>query len=106
MRRESKHCCEVMDGFIDPKCVQHANPKDCEDALVFYDLRFDSYALLARFGSPWVTNINFCPWCGDPKRDLRDTYFDTLERMGFDEPLSQEIPEPFRTDQWWKEANL
>ena len=100
------HCCQAMEQYIDPKCKDHPNPRDCPDALVTYDPRFDGYYLLPRFGESWVALISYCPWCGDAKRELRDEYFDRLEALGFDEPLSQEIPEEFRSDKWWKDARL
>ena len=99
------HCCETMARYIDPKCAQHPDPRDCEDALVRYEPRFDSYALYARFGSPWCTDIKFCPWCGAPKRDLSDMWFDRIEAMGL-EPRDPAIPEKYKSDLWWKEEGL
>ena len=100
------HCCDVMAGYIDPKCDQHPDPRDFEDALVTYDPQFDSYALFARFGATWVTLIQFCPWCGDPKRDLRDRYFNELDALGFENPLEDDIPEPYLSDAWWRDQGL
>ena len=100
------HCCKTMANYIDPKCVEHPNPFDCEDALIKYSPRFDSYALYARFGSTWVTAIKFCPWCGDEKRDLRDTYFERLDALGIEDGLFGDVPEPFQTDKWWRDENL
>ena len=99
------HCCAAMTRFIDPQCEQHPNPRDCEDALVTYDPRFDSYALLPRFGASWVTAIDFCPWCGDRKRELRDRYFDELEAKGYNAPW-EDIPEAYRSDAWWRDQGL
>ncbi|YCA17088.1 hypothetical protein M1D72_05965 [Vibrio sp. AK197] len=47
--------------------------------------------------------INYCPWCGvklpESKRDL---WFDTLEKLGFDDPTEQDIPEEFNTGKWYQ----
>ncbi len=101
-----EHCCETMASYINPNCEQHSNPVDCEDALATYDAKTDSYALLARFWSSWVTQINFCPWCGDAMRDLSDKRYAELEALGFDEPLEQDIPEDFKSDLWWRKRGF
>ncbi|MGI3170594.1 DUF6980 family protein [Pseudooceanicola sp. C21-150M6] len=101
------HCCETMARVIDPDCAEHEDPRECEDALVLYQPRFDSYALYARFGSPWSTSIAFCPWCGDRKRDLSDLWFDRIEAMGLDPAEdAARIPDKYKTDAWWKEDGL
>lgn len=102
--KEKVHCCDDMADFIDPKCAEHPNPADCEDALAQYDPITDSYALLARFGSSWVTTIKFCPWCGDKKRNLRDQYFDELDALGIE--LLDEKPEKYKSAAWWQEKGL
>jgi hypothetical protein len=94
-----------MATYIDPKCEKHPNPKDCEDALVAYDARFDSYAFYARMGANWVTRILFCPWCGDPKRDLSEQYYTALDELGVD-PAQGNVPEKFQSNKWWKEKSL
>lgn len=106
MSQASNHCCEAMAGYIDPKCADHPDPRDCEDALIFYDPRFDSYALYARLGSTWMTVIKFCPWCGDAKRDLTDTYFERTDALGIDLPLTSDVPEAFQSDKWWRDEKL
>lgn len=106
MSKVMPHCCTTMAGYIDPKYAQHSDPAECEDALVKYDPRFDSYALLPRFGALWVTAINFCLWCGAAKREPRDLYFDELEALDIDAAIGDEVPAEFRTDQWWKKRGL
>ncbi|WP_322891459.1 DUF6980 family protein [Yoonia sp. 76] len=106
MSQEKVHCCDIMAKYIEPNCAHHPNPFDCEDALVKYNPRFDSYALYARFGSTWVTSINYCPWCGDKKRDLSDLYFDRMDAMGIEDALSGEVPEAFQTAKWWRDEDL
>lgn len=32
----------------------------------------------------------------------RDLWFDTLENLGFDDPIEQEIPEEFKTNKWYR----
>lgn len=59
------------------------------------------YGLIVHDGSSTYIHITHCPWCGvrlpGPKRDL---WFDTLEKMGYEDPLNQEIPAEFLSNVW------
>lgn len=95
------HCCHQMTEQVAYRCPDHPDPFDCPDSLVFYSPVFDEYGLIVHDRSSTYIHITHCPWCGvrlpEPKRDL---WFDTLKKMGYRDPLDQQIPEEFLTDAW------
>jgi Domain of unknown function (DUF6980) len=98
------HCCEQMSNQLTRTCADHPDPADCPDALVGYNPKFDEYGIYVHDGggSAWMV-ISFCPWCGARlPASRRDEWSDTLGRLGFDDPPSQEIPPEFKTDAWWR----
>ena len=51
-------------------------------------------------------NINFCPFCGTKlPESKRDLWFDTLESMGFDDPITQDIPHSFKSNAWHQQVD-
>jgi len=71
----------------------------------FIDIRFE-------YGGA-VKLIKHCPWCGSKfLGSLRDKWFDTLEKeykietdIGEYKERS-DIPQEFKSDEWWKKRNL
>lgn len=100
----SLHCCDRMDRAVDPRCADHPDPMDCNDTLIRYIPQDDAYGLMPQ-DRGWFAVIGFCPFCGAPRRNLRDRRFDLLEEMGFDAPW-EGIPEAFRSDRWWKDRGI
>jgi hypothetical protein len=50
--------------------------------------------------------IEYCPICGEKfPRSLRSEWFDRLEEKDID-PLNDEVPAEFKTDEWWKNEGL
>jgi hypothetical protein len=102
-----KHCCEQMDHQVNLKCEQHPDPFDCPDNLIFYSYKFDEYGIIIHDGGPSYSLISFCPWCGSAlPESKRDLWFDLLEELGYDYPMEQEIPQEFKSDQWYRNKNL
>ena len=91
-----------MTEMVTHTCSQHPSPFDCADHLIYYISQFDEYGLLIHDGGAAYLAIVFCPWCGrrlpESKRDL---WFDELAAMGFDDPVEQEIPEAYKSDEWY-----
>jgi hypothetical protein len=84
-------------------CDVHSDDYECPDVLVHYLPKYDEYGLIVRDGGTSVARINFCPFCGQKLPDSkRDMWFDTLEKMGFDDPTNQNIPDDFKTDLWFR----
>ena len=96
-------CCDSMRRACTLDCDVHSDEFECPDVLVRYLPKYDEYGLIVHDGGSSVSGINFCPFCGfklpDSKRDL---WFDTLEKMGFDDPINQNIPDDFKTDHWYR----
>lgn len=83
-------------------CDQHENRFDCPDALLSYNERFDEYGIIVHDGGISMSVIHFCPYCGtELPASKRDLWFDTLEKLGFDDPWEQQIPKAFETDAWY-----
>jgi hypothetical protein len=98
-----KFCCDTMTERINHKCQQHDDPFECPDNLVYYSPKFDEYGLIVHDGGSSYIKIEFCPWCGtNVPESKRDLWFETLEELGFDDPIEQEIPQQFRSDEWYK----
>nr|WP_315363600.1 hypothetical protein [Cytobacillus firmus] len=98
-----QHCCESMTHQVNFKCKQHPNQFDCPDSLIDYSEKFDEYGLIIHDGGASSISIYYCPWCGNKlPESKRDLWFDTLEELGFDDPIEQRIPYEFMTDKWYK----
>ena len=84
------------------QCDQHPDPFECPDALVHYSKVFDEYGLIIH-GSPAVSHIHFCPWCGTKLPDSkRDRWFDELRAIGFEYPDdAPDVPPRYRTGEWY-----
>jgi hypothetical protein len=64
--------------------------------------KFDEHGLIVHDGGSSMVTIDYCPWCGTRlPESKRDRWFDELERRGID-PLEGEIPDAFKTDEWWR----
>jgi hypothetical protein len=98
-----KHCCQRMTEAVNHKCEQHSSPFDCPDQLIYYSGRFDEYGIIIHDGGTSYNLIHFCPWCGTKlPPSKRNLWFEELELLGFDDPLEQDIPKEYVTDEWYK----
>ncbi len=109
--------CAHIAEEITKSCNVHSSPLDCPDFLVVYVPEYREYGLPIRDGknssaSSYVV-INYCPWCGKKLPiSLREKYFDILEKeYGLDIALGDiednpNIPEEFKSDEWWKKRKL
>ena len=79
------------------------------EKIIRYDL------ILRDYGIPYEPNgidtLHYCPWCGVKLPDvLNAKIFDVLEKeYGIDNPDIWEftnVPEEFKTDEWWKKRGL
>lgn len=102
-----KYCCEMMTFQIEFQCNVHSNIFECPDKIISYDLKFDEYSIIIHDSGESTIDIGYCPWCGtklpNPKRDL---WFDELEKLGYDDPVEQDIPVEFNSDIWYKKRNF
>ncbi len=100
-------CCDAMGRQLRHECEQHPNLRDCPDVVVVYYPHVDEFGMPIRDGGASSLGMQFCPWCGkklpDSKRDL---WCDTLNSMGYDSPISDDIPAEYRTDAWWRDPDV
>ncbi|KIL45088.1 DUF6980 family protein [Jeotgalibacillus soli] len=72
------------------------------DNLIFYSSKFDEYGIIVHDGGTSFIEISYCPWCGTKlPMSKRDLWFDSLEKLSYDEPFEQDIPEEFKSDKWY-----
>lgn len=97
-----RHCCDAMRAALVNACAEHTDdPFACADMLLAYSDVFDEYGLIIHDGTASLLRISHCPFCGAALPEgRRDEWFDRLGAMGFGEPLTEEIPEAFKTGAW------
>lgn len=92
-----------MDDNLAFNCDVHKDNYDCPDVLVSYISKFDEYGLIVHDGGSSSISIYFCPWCGTKlPESKRDSWFNTLEQLGYDDPAEQDIPKEFHGNEWYK----
>ncbi|ABL98520.1 hypothetical protein Sama_0309 [Shewanella amazonensis SB2B] len=97
------HCCEQMRGQANYRCDLHADALECPDHLIKSSDKFNEYGIVIHDGGTSSITIQFCPWCGARlPESKRDQWFDELERLGYDDPLGQEIPEKYKSSEWYR----
>lgn len=99
---DKSHCCAEMRRALVNLCEEHeSDPFACPDMLIAYSDTFDEYGLIIHDGGPSYLVISACPFCGsDLPESRRDEWFERLEEMGIDDPLSDRIPEVFMSGAW------
>lgn len=98
----TKNCCEELEQAT-VNCKQHHLAETCPDKVISYIPKFDEYGVLIQDGGTSMLTIKYCPWCGHQlPESRRDEWFDTLEKIGFDDPGEQDIPKEFTSDAWYR----
>ncbi|MGC2310116.1 MAG: hypothetical protein WA432_00650 [Candidatus Babeliaceae bacterium] len=93
------HCCQLMDiSLNDPKTPLKYYPIVREYGFIMND----SFA---------IQLLNYCPWCSIKlPESVRDYYFEIMWARGlepgFDKYNDPNIPEEFKSDEWWKKRGL
>lgn len=100
------HCCDEMRYHVFETDL--TNGSDAENKIVYFSPCFREYGIPVMDGCTQVASsyiiIRHCPWCGKELPDSkREEWFDALEKLGYDEPLVQDIPQKFRTSAWYAE---
>lgn len=74
------------------------------DAIMIYIDKFDEYGIIVHDGGESFIGVQYCPWCGKKLPDSkREEWFRQLEKLGFDSPLEEDIPEKYKTGAWYQE---
>jgi len=97
-----KFCCDYLVSRLAGK-----------DACIGYDSLLREFYLERIDTKSVITLIWFCPWCGNKlPKGLRKEWFDTLEKECKIETDIMEwknrtdIPQEFKSDEWWKKRGL
>ncbi|WP_028885152.1 DUF6980 family protein [Teredinibacter turnerae] len=99
------HCCKEMERAISAKCKIHEDKFACPDVLIAYTSKFDEYGLIVHDGGTSSISIHYCPWCGNKlPESKRDAWFEAIEKLGIDDFNSEEIPEKFKSDAWYRNS--
>lgn len=114
-KKKTEHCCERMDFFLDEKKV-----------LIYYNPIYREYFINLKSFRNYKHVIYNCPWCGyEFPKSLVDTYYEILaddfniyrnpytgtyceilsDENTYDE-IDVDIPEEFKSDEWWKKRSL
>jgi Domain of unknown function (DUF6980) len=99
-----KHCCGDMNRHTGRMCEEHDDPYTCPDYVISYSAQFDEYGLIVHDGGRSGYSISHCPFCGRKLAESkRDRWFEELENLGFDTPLSDDnIPKKFLDSSWYE----
>lgn len=101
-------CCEDMEEHVYLVDLNVSFDGGDEDTkVVYYSSKFDEYGIPIHDGengsaTSFIT-IEYCPWCGKRlPESRRDEWFDTMFKLGYDYPCDQDIPEEFKTSEWYR----
>jgi len=57
-------------------------------------------------GGTSTVKLDFCPWCGtELPPSLRDSWLEAVRNLGLD-PWIDEVPDRYRTDEWWRALDV
>jgi hypothetical protein len=88
----SNHCCNGMKKHLEGG-----------EVAIKYVSKFREYGILYLDGGTSLQEIKFCSWCGKKLPDsMRDQWIKKTRALGF-EPDQENIPEKYKTEQWWSE---
>ncbi len=94
------HCCEKMKYFLSNGSK---NGQFSSDDIIYYCPEFDEYGIVVHDSGKSYIKIEYCPWCGQKLPDSkRNLWFDELEKLGIENPLEEDIPEKFKSSEWWE----
>lgn len=98
-----KHCCEDIQKNGTLGCDLHGDKYECPDVLISYVEKFDEYGIIIHDGGSSSISINYCPFCGAKlPNSKRDIWFDELESLGYDDPSEENIPDQYKSGEWYR----
>jgi len=94
-----------MAAHLSQECDQGEDPFECPDNVIYWSPPFDEYGLIIHDGGASYMVLEHCPWCGTKlPESKRDVWFSELQGLGFTSPLSEDVPEPYTTDAWYRRS--
>ena len=94
--------CVHIAYYSTQTCNEHPDLRECTKSVVLRMPRFDEYFISPRGSTGGDIVITHCPWCGTKLQESkRDLWFQRIEALGLD-PWSEEIPEEYQLDKWFR----
>lgn len=101
----SCYCCEDMAKKV-LDCCNEDKKSDDENLVVYYFSNVREYGIPVRNGEVGYSSyimIEYCPWCGKKlPESKRVEWFEALEKLGYDSPFEQDIPDSFKCSDWYE----
>jgi len=111
-------CCSAMEKHLFILTDENKNSVgNTQEKVIHYYPRFNSYGTpiyddikLDGHCNPTLDSqsqisIQYCPWCGTKlPKDLSDEWFEQLDKLGYENPGSDDIPEPYKSSDWWEKG--
>lgn len=97
MSTSLSYCCEKMGNAVTGGEIP-----------IVFSRKFREYGIRVLDGGSSFLEIHFCPWCGAAlPNSLRDEWFDSLEKLGIDDPFADErlIPTRYLDESWYMDRN-
>jgi len=115
--KNNEFCCKYMKMHVDDFLYKKLDGYDIAKSRIWYDPQHRSYGLMNYTGD-WddvhPSWMEYCPFCGKklPKElddDDMDPYL--MKEYGWTEDdcwgyPRRELPDEFKTDEWWKKRGL
>ncbi len=110
---EPKHCCFSMDSALDQDEIRSWGE------VIEYDLSTRSYHFLLYENNKYCGTrytLKYCPWCGKKLPDSLDEQWEEILENEYGITSKNwdaaewndetDLPEEFKTDEWWKKRGL
>lgn len=101
-----KHCCRDMNNKVLDLNNGDEDLKKDENRVILFSSAFREYGIPVMDGKVYSSSyilIEYCPWCGKRlPESKRYEWFEVLEKLGYDSPFEQDIPEKFKTSEWYE----
>jgi len=68
---------------------------------------WNEYRIPVAYDGYASTLMQFCPWCGAKlSESKKELWYQTLYKLGYDDPTEQDIPDEFNSDAWWRNRTV
>jgi len=104
IKLKKEHCCDIMVYYVTTSQEEHE--------LIRYHAETRKYRfLLHGYDYGLEQKMNYCPWCGTKlPESLGEEWCKVIkEKFGLEEVFAEEwaeLPEEYKTDEWWKKRGL
>ncbi len=98
------HCClDMASAIAHPGLTPYQGPNRILD----WYAPHDEYRIPMPYDGYSSTLIRYCPWCGSQLPASKgELWYKTLNALGYNDPGDEEVPAEFRSDRWWREADI